>query len=266
MVRRSTRKNDGRIDTRPAGRLAEGAFRARLALLFAAALSLTACSAVDLLNATSILRGGSVERGIAYGDLPRQRMDIYRPDGADAATPVVMFVYGGSWDSGQRGDYAFVGEALANEGFIAVIPDYRVHPQVTFPAFVEDTALAFARVKRDVAGDRPVFVMGHSAGAHIASLLVLDPTYLRQVGREPCRDVAGLIGASGPYDLLPLTEERYKRVFPVPVRQRAEPLDYAPGRHPPSLLVHSRDDTVVVPERFRAHGGGAAPIRQRGGA
>ncbi len=212
----------------------------RLVSLAFAALLLTACSGVDLLNMTSVL-DGQREKGVSYGALERQELDIYRPDGQSKAT--VMFVYGGSWQEGERGDYAFVGEALANAGFTTAIPDYRLFPEVKFPDFVDDAAAAFAAVRKD--SDGPVFIMGHSAGAQIAALIALDPRYLARHRLSPCRDVAGLVGVSGPYDFLPLNDPEFFPIFPKPTRQQIAPINFAGGKHPPSLLIYSRDDEVV---------------------
>ncbi len=218
----------------------------RLASLAFAALVLVACSGADVLNLTSIL-DGRVEKGVSYGKLERQKLDIYRPDGAPKAT--VMFVYGGSWQEGERGDYAFVAEALANAGFTTVIPDYRLYPDVKFPDFVNDAAAAFAAVRKS--SDGPVFVMGHSAGGQIAALLSLDPRYLARHDLSPCRDIAGLIGVSGPYDFLPLEDPEFFPIFPEATRDEIAPINFVGGKHPPSLLLHSRDDEVVDAEEHR---------------
>lgn len=82
---------------------------------------------------------------VAYGDSERQRLDVYVPTRAEAAVggmPVVVFFYGGSWQNGDRAEYRFVGEALASQGFLAILPDYRTYPEVTFPAFMDDAASA----------------------------------------------------------------------------------------------------------------------------
>src|ERR1700741_411360 len=107
-----------------------------------------------------------------YGPLERQKLDIYVPDGATSNIPVVVFFYGGAWARGERGDYRFAGQALASTGFIALVPDYRLYPEVAFPSFVQDGALAVAWVRDNIAGfggdPARIAVLGHSAGAHIA--------------------------------------------------------------------------------------------------
>ena len=189
---------------------------------------------------------------IAYGADPRQRLDVYVPTGnPDATKPVVVFFYGGRWQGGRREDYRFVGEALAAQGFVAVIPDYRVYPQVQFPVFVDDSAAAVAWTVAHAAqyGANPehVFLMGHSAGAQIAALLALDRHYLANAGVAAGR-VRGFIGLAGPYDFLPLTDPVLERVFGAPDNlARTQPINFVSANAPPMLLLHGLDDTTVLP-------------------
>ncbi|KQT54974.1 lipase [Aureimonas sp. Leaf454] len=238
------------------------AFRRRIPVVVAllAALSVLAgCSAAGILNAVTSSAGYRIERDVRYGEGDRGTLDLYVPAGAGATSPVVVFFYGGSWDSGSKDLYLFVGQALASRGFIVAVPDYRVYPEVRFPAFVEDgaTAVRFvdeaAREGRNglPAGRHPLFLMGHSAGAEIAGLLATDERYLARQGLAAGR-LAGFVGLAGPYDFLPLTEERYKRVFPEATRAASQPVRFVDGREPPMLLVAGDADTTVDPENTRS--------------
>ncbi len=219
-------------------------------LIFVTMLVLSGCSGARIVNALQSGRGVSVEHAIAYGDLPRQKYDLYTPEGATRDTPVVVFIYGGSWQSGKRAEYQFVGDALARRGFIVAIPDYRLYSEAVFPAFVEDAAKAVAAVSRKMAHHR-LFIMGHSAGAHIAALVALDPHYLRADGVSVCRRISGFIGLAGPYDFLPLDKERYRRIFPAATRQASQPINFASGKHPPSLLIAGSSDMIVDPKNTK---------------
>ena len=156
-------------------------------------LTLAACSPVGILNAMAPRAGVVVHRDIAYEPGPRHALDIYVPARPVAATPVVVFFYGGGWDSGDRGMYRFVGAALAAHGVLTVVPDYRLYPEVRFPSFMRDAAAAVAWTRdhaTSYGGDaQRLFLMGHSAGAQIATLLALDGRYLRSAGVDPgaCR-------------------------------------------------------------------------------
>lgn len=222
-----------------------------------------ACSPLSAINAVTPASAYVKTEGVAYAntDNPRQKLDIYRPASAPAAgtgpgLPVVVFFYGGSWNEGSRKDYAFVGEALSSRGFIAVLPDYRVYPEVRYPDFVKDSAQAVAwtlHSLRELGGDpQRVFVMGHSAGAYNASMVALDPRWLREAGASPDA-LRGWIGLTGPYDFLPIENEDVKPVFFAP----DSPPDSQPVRHvqagaPPALLIASHKDKLVSAERNTA--------------
>jgi len=213
----------------------------------------SACSPVTVLNAVIPDNGYKRVANIEYGTHQRQKLDIYLPasSAADAAQKTIVFFYGGSWESGNKEDYKFVAEALSSAGFIVVIPDYRVYPEVKFPDFVYDSAQAVDWVKNNIAshGGDPaqVFVAGHSAGAHIAALLVLDNRYLASVGLKP-NDVKGMVGLAGPYDFLPLKSNTLKTIFgPQQERWQSQPIHYVDGNNPPILLLVGMNDVTVLP-------------------
>ncbi len=212
----------------------------RLALL-GAALS-TACSPLRLLDAT-VPQGDLRMRTVAYGPGPRRQLDLYEP--AAAGGPLVVFFYGGGWRSGDRAQYRFVAEALGAQGLRVAIPDYRLFPEVAFPGFVEDGAMALTWAQREARG--PVFVAGHSAGAHIALMLALNPAYLAASGGDRSA-VAGAIGLSGPYDFDPAQFRRTRPIFAGAADPRAtQTITFVDAGAPPLLLATGTDDTTVEP-------------------
>lgn len=226
---------------------------------FVALTTLSACSPIKLLNAVVPESTYQLHSAITYGDLPRQKLDIYIPNQLASANSapnfkarkVVIFFYGGSWDSGSREDYKFVGEALASQGFIVVIPDYRVYPDVLFPAFMADPALAARWVKdhiKQYQGDsEQVFLVGHSAGAQIAVMLGVNPEYLAKQSLTP-NDFAGIVGLAGPYDFLPLKSQRLKTIFgPESEQWKSQPINFVDGKNPPMLLAVGTKDGTVWP-------------------
>ena len=234
---------------------------ARRSLLAMLPSLLTACSAVDVLNATVSTDTYRRAKNIAYGPdggaQGRQKLDVYQPlNSANAGTgraPVVVFFYGGSWSSGDRADYRFVGEALASQGIVTVIADYRLSPSVRYPAFLEDSALAvrWAFDQAEQYGGNPakVFVMGHSAGAYNAAMLALDKRWLGGVGLGPER-LAGWIGLAGPYDFLPIGDAQTQVAFNWPnTPADSQPLVFASAASPPALLLAPTHDKVVNPQR-----------------
>ena len=206
-----------------------------------------------------------VVEGAAFGAGPRQKLDVYAPRDAQAALPVIVWFYGGSWSSGDRGDYGFVGDAFASRGFVTVIPDYRVAPDV-FPSFVEDGALTVRWVQDHVAqygGDpRRVVIVGHSAGAYTAVMLALDAHYLRDAGAN-ARNVRGVAGLAGPYDFYPYDVPSTIAAFGgAPDPQLTQPVHFARGDAPPLLLLWGERDELVgrrnllnLSVALRAHGG-----------
>ena len=237
--------------------LPSGRILGLLALALAVAtLLLVACAPIASLNALAPGDTYRPTRDVAYGPLPRQRLDIYAPLTAAPASgwPVVVFFYGGSWTRGERSDYRFVGEALASRGVLTLVADYRLHPEVRYPSFLEDSALALAwglEHARALGGDpKRLFVMGHSAGGYNAAMLALDPRWLRATGHAPA-ELAGWIGLAGPYEFLPLRPDSPARpvFFHPDYPAGTQPIDYPGPRSPRAFLGVPRHDKVVSPER-----------------
>ena len=162
-------------------------------------LAVGACSPA-LLNITVPRAGYSVHRDLVYGPAPRENLDIYVPDGLIAPAPVLLFFYGGNWDSGSKDLYLAFGQAFASEGFVVAIADYRLYPAVKYPVFLQDGAAAFRFVHGNAArfGGDPnrIFLAGHSAGAYNAIMLASDPHYLKDAGAD-ISQLRGAIGLAG---------------------------------------------------------------------
>lgn len=262
------------------------------ALAGLAGLLLTACSPAGILNATVPSGGVRVTRDVAYGEGPRQTLDIYQPPDAPGQTapsqtapgqtaagqvaagqaaggrvPLVVFLYGGSWRTGSKGEYPFVAQPLAARGAVVVVPDYRLYPEVQFPEFLRDNAQAVAWAAANAvrlgADPERIFVLGHSAGAYNAAMLAVDGRLLAAAGYDRAR-LAGVIGLAGPYDFLPITGEDIKPVFAtVDDGPLSQPVTYVDGRNPRLLLLAGADDTTVNPRNTLSL---AARVRAAGGA
>jgi acetyl esterase/lipase len=188
-----------------------------------------------------------------FDDTHALSLDVYRPPASAVAprrgAPVVVFIHGGSWQNGSRRGYRFVGSALARGGALALVPDYRKAPAFRFPTFMFDaaTAVAWARAHaREFGGDPDrIYVLGHSAGAHMAVLLAADRRYLASVGMAP-RDLRGVIALSGPYEIVPSDEELMQVVFGKGKDWHdANPMEFIDGDEPPFLLLHGSTDRFV---------------------
>jgi acetyl esterase/lipase len=187
---------------------------------------------------------------IAYAGRTRHTLDVCRP--LDVVTaPVVVFFYGGAWRSGNKELYRYVGKALARCGYVVAVPDYRIYPEVCYPEFIEDAALAARWVRDNIArfgGDpHKIFLMGHSAGAHIAAMLATDRHWLQRVELSPHPDISGLIGISGPYDFMPLRNRSLAAIFGGIDRPETQPIFHVTPGAPPTLLLTGGKDPLVEP-------------------
>ncbi|KQO45659.1 MULTISPECIES: alpha/beta hydrolase [unclassified Methylobacterium] len=231
---------------------------ATLACLALAAFGVTACSPLALFDAIGPRdQGGRLaQKSAAFGTHPRQRLDVFTPVGGAADATVLVFFYGGSWKSGAKDDYEFVGQALAAQGFVTVIPDYRVYPEVRFPDFLDDGAAAIAWVRDNIAeygGDpRRIVLAGHSAGAYNALMLGLDPRYLRKAGVDP-KVIRAVAGLSGPYDFHPFDQDTSRDVFgQAPDPAATQPITFASPHSPPAFLATGGNDTIVRPQNTQS--------------
>jgi acetyl esterase/lipase len=225
--------------------------------LIAFLVLLSGCSTTEFLVANAPTEFDRIDRhaNLPYGNDPRQHLDIYAPRQGQSrpgrARPVVIFWYGGSWVKGRKSQYRFVGTTLAERGIVAVLPDYRLYPQVSFPAFDEDGARAVAWVEQHIqefGGDpRQIVLMGHSAGGHTAAFLAFNHEFLRKSGADP-DSIVGLVGLSGTYVLVPGTATE-RATFPPPYTEADwQPIRFVDAHSPPSLLLHGMDDKEVLPQ------------------
>lgn len=226
----------------------------------------SACSPLKLFDTVVPKDGGvrMVVQDAAFGSDSRQRLDVYAPQKPSAGRlPVIVFLYGGSWNSGTKDGYAFVGRALASRGFLVAIPDYRLVPQIRYPAFLEDNAAAVRWVRAHVVGyggdpDR-LILAGHSAGAYNAAMLALDPRWL---GADRSA-VRGLIGLAGPYDFLPFDGPVAQQTFGGVADPRStQPVSYVTAGDPPAFLATGDKDDTVRPGNSDSL---AARLRTSGG-
>lgn len=238
----------------PRSRWARGLLWSLLAAAMVAAMAL----AIDPLGSFNALMpkdraSARVAQGVAYGAGERLRLDVYAPRAAAARPrPMIIFFYGGSWNSGRRQGYAFAARALAAQGFVVVVPDYRLVPEARYPDFLRDCAAAVRWARRHAGeyggnGERMVLT-GHSAGAYNAAMLALDPSLLGP-DRTAVRGVAGL---AGPYDFLPLDDDSTIVAFgDWPRPAETQPTSHAAPGAPPALLLHGDGDTRVKPRNSR---------------
>lgn len=227
-----------------------------------------ACSPLGLLNGLGP-RDGGVRRAahnLAYGPDDRQTLDVWTPTApAPAPRPLLVFFYGGGWYAGDKDLYGWAAQALAARGFVVIVPDYRLVPEVHFPAFIEDAAAATAmagRIAAQYGGDPDKLgVLGHSAGAHLALMITLDRRYMAAV--EAPRLIKAAAGLAGPYEFLPLDTPASINAFNrAPDLTLTQPVSFVRADAPPIWLGHGTtdkvvhaEDTTILCDRMHAVGG-----------
>ena len=223
-------------------------------------------SVLGIINSLVLKDSGSerVAKDVAYGASPRQRLDIYRPFASQEPRPVIVFLYGGGWSDGAKADYAFAGRALASLGYVVVVPDYRLVPEVEYPHFLSDCADAVEWVIGNIwqwGGDGSrLALVGHSAGAYNAVMLGVDPSLLEARGISPA--VKCIAGLSGPYDFFPFDGRISLRVFgAVREPEQTQPIEYVRAGLPPMLLGTGGGDKIVLPRNSTAM---AARLAEKG--
>lgn len=242
-----------------------GACRQRPHIWLLALLALfPGCSPLRFAEALLVGDHFVLRSDLAYGHDPRQRLDVYRPLGSGGLRPVVLFLFGGRWQQGSRDQYRLLGDALTRRGLVAVVPDYRLYPQVRFPAWVEDAAHAVRWTRENIrqfGGDPDrIVVVGHSAGGHTAALLALDPRYLEQAGARNA--LRGVISIAGPVDTVWTDADVQALMGPQSGWDSTYPLNHIGGSDSPILLLHGAADETVAPGNSVAL---AARIARSGG-
>ena len=230
----------------------------KLAALLGVVAALAGCSATQAINALVPSDTYRFTPDVAYGAQPRQRLDVYQPktEPPEGGFPVVVFFYGGTWHMGERAQYRFMGEALAANGMVAMVADYRLFPEATYPDFLPDCAKAVVYALNESArfsgNPRRVVVMGHSAGAYNAAMIALDPRWLMQQGHQ-ISELAGWIGLAGPYDFIPIIDPQTRETFHHPqVPPDSQPIRYISGKAPRTFLGAAKKDQEVDPQRNSA--------------
>ena len=232
-----------------------------LTSLVATLASLAACAPVSVLNGITPSSTFDRTKNLSFGEGDRDELDIYRAEKPKTNAPVLLFVHGGSWDSGSKGVYKFLAEGFTKSGYDIVVPNYRLYPEAKFPNFLEDNAKAVAFATETFPG-RKFVLIGHSAGGYNVLMLALRDEYLRGVGVDRCAVISGVIGLAAPTGIVPLKSPRLIEIFPDRFLAEDAVLNNVIGSTPAVFLGHGESDTTVYPQNSTAL---AEKIMARGG-
>ena len=234
-----------------------------IAAFFAAAATLAACAPVSILNGITPSSSFAKTKNVSYGDAKYEVLDVYRSEKPKADAPVLVFIHGGSWDSGSKNIYKFLAEGFTRSGYDIVVPNYRLYPEAKFPNFLHDNAKAVAHTQKTFPG-RKIVLIGHSAGAYNVLMLGLRDEYLAGAGVDRCAAIAGIVGLATPTGVVPLESARLIEIFPDKFTGEDAVLNNVTGSAPAVFLGHGEKDTTVYPinsttlaEKVVARGGKA---------
>lgn len=224
-----------------------------VAALTASVIGLASCNSLKILD--TITPHGKIQskQTFSTGETPRQAYDFYTPTTLKENSPILVYVYGGGWTDGARGLYRFIADSFAAEGYRVAVADYRLHPEVNFPSFIEDIAATIADIHTRNP-DAPLIIMGHSAGAYNIMMVALNDTYLGKHDLRPCDVIAGAVGVAGPYGVYPMTDPAYFEMFPNRLQGEESTMNFANANAPPSLLISGADEDTVSPENAKQLG------------
>ena len=244
--------------------------RNNLLLMIAGVAQLCGCSGAQLLDYAVPEKGYTLHKDVAYGTHPRQKLDVYVPEKPEPNGGVIVFFYGGSWQKGDKEIYRFIGQNFASRGYVTVVANYRLYPEIYYPEFMYDGAKAVSWVHAHIGeyGGRPdnIFLSGHSAGAYIAVMLSVNDRFLN-AEEASTSWVRGAIGIAGPYDFLPFTDPNIQSIFSQVPDVESQPITFVKKIHPPLLLLSGDVDedvgvknTTNMAAKLRAHG---SPVEDR---
>lgn len=191
----------------------------------------------------------SERKNLQYGSEKRQELDIYEPAEIDDDTEIVLFIYGGGWESGDKGIHKFIGRAWARHNFIVILPNYRLAPEATYPDQLRDIvrSIKWLQDNYEEFSDK-FYLAGHSAGAHLASLTGFSDRWLAEA-QLGSANILGFILLAGVYQFYPfekadprvrsfLGDERYW--------EEAQPFNIVDKSTSPVFLAHGENDSEVL--------------------
>lgn len=207
-----------------------------------------------------------------YGGACGETLDVFMPrSGAKVPAPVLFFIHGGWWRSLDKSDHSFLAPPFADRGALVVVPNYALCPAVRIETIALQMVRAMAWTYRNAArfGGDParIVVAGHSAGGHLAAMLLCCDWRAVDGGRElPARLVASALAISGLFDLEPLRRTPYLQAdlqLTQAAVRRLSPVRFAPPKGSLCAVVGGEESEEFLRQNAlirQAWGGRAVPV------
>ncbi|XP_047342026.1 isoprenylcysteine alpha-carbonyl methylesterase ICME-like [Impatiens glandulifera] len=205
-----------------------------------------------------------VRRDIVYGNQPRNKLDLYLPKNPDGPKPVVAFITGGAWIIGYKAWGSLLGQQLCERDIIVACIDYRNFPKVTIGDMVNDASQGISFVFNHIAeyGGDPnrIYLMGQSAGAHIAACALVEQAIKEANGDNTSWSVSRIkayFGLSGGYNLFNLLDHFHTRGLYRSVFLRMMEGEKSLRRFSPEVLLQdpaNRNAASLLPPTVLFHG------------
>ncbi len=190
------------------------------------------------------------------------KLNIFQPDNKSVAAPVLIFIHGGNWNSGNKDTYNLLGRNFAKKGVVTIIPDYTLSPKANYDDMAKEVAAAIKWVQANVKsfnGDvNKIYVTGHSAGGHLAALAVMNPKYgidEKSIAGIILNDAAGLDMKNYLEQYPPTTKDDYLATWTAdPAKWKDASPIYFLNKNTPPFLIYVGDKTypsiTVANDRF----------------
>jgi acetyl esterase/lipase len=196
--------------------------------------------------------GVSETRNLSYGSHERQKLDLYEPQEPNDAKKAVVFIHGGGWETGSKNLHRFIGRSWAQRDCVVAIPNYRLAPDFNYPDQMEDVSGSISWLRNNHEGfDGEIFLAGHSAGAHLASLVGFSREWRGEAGLRS-DEIQALVLLAGVYQFYPYNraDKRVKRfIGGERLWEEAQPVNHIDNDSPSAFLVHGERDEEVLPEQ-----------------
>ncbi len=195
----------------------------------------------------------SVVTKIQYGERKKQYLLLFLPVDKKSFEFTAFFIHGGAWQMGSPEMHTFVGNYFASKGIPAILPAYRLAPDNLHPAQINDVIEAYKKtgeIIKEYGLSKKICLSGHSAGAHLGALLLLDSEKIKKAGAN-ISNIRCFVSLAGPFDFDSCVNKfASKKILEftksIHAYNNANPINHVKGDEKvPMLLLQSENDPIV---------------------